>query len=111
MELIGRDKAGQSAVGEVWTRGPPQHYTTARSDEIKDPIAPGCGGDEAIRMGQTEWGEREHQDGKKLIINQDITTELSDRRQTRRPQRRRQQDQIHVQRRLGRRGYQNSRAY
>jgi hypothetical protein len=64
MELIGRDKTGQAAVEEVWTRGPPHHYTTARPNEIKDPIAPGRGGDEAIRMGQTEWGKREHQEDK-----------------------------------------------
>jgi hypothetical protein len=63
-ELIGRDKPGKAAVGEVWVRGPPHQYTTARPDEIKDPIAPRSGGGEAVRMGQTEWGEREHQDGK-----------------------------------------------
>ena len=65
-ELIGRDKTGKVAVGEVciWAGGPPHQYTTARPDEIKDPIAPGSGGDEAVRMGQTEWGGREHQDGK-----------------------------------------------
>ena len=64
-ELIGRDKTGKAAVGEVWAGGPPHQYTTARPDEIKDPIAPGSGGDEAVRMGQiTEWGESEHQDGK-----------------------------------------------
>ena len=53
-------------VKQLWERYgriyPPHHYTTARPDEIKDPIAPGSGGDEAVRMGQTEWGEREHQD-------------------------------------------------
>jgi hypothetical protein len=34
---------------------PPHHYTTARPDEIKDPMAPGSGGNGI-------WGGREHQD-------------------------------------------------
>jgi hypothetical protein len=73
-------------VGEVWTRAPPHQYTKASPAEIKDLIKPGFGGDEAIRMGYTEWGERDHQDDKPLIINQDITTEPSNRRRTQRPE-------------------------
>jgi hypothetical protein len=78
MELIGRDKTGQAAVGEVWTRGPPPsplHNGKTRRYNGSD-IAPGRGGDEAMGMGQTEWGQAT-EDG------------LDD-------QRRRRQDQFHV---------------
>jgi hypothetical protein len=76
----------------LWGRYGPEvsltttHYTKARPAAMQDLIVPVLGGDEAIRMGYTEWGEWDRQDDKNLIINQDITTELSDRRRNQRPE-------------------------